>query len=111
MATINFNEELFNELKSDKNKALLVEFYAPWCGYCRRIAPAFDKIAEEYEQILIAGKLNIDDYERLSDDENIDIIPTLVLYKDGAVIDTIVNPSSKDAINKFIEKNLDVING
>lgn len=105
MAAVNLNEMKFNELLHGE-KPLLVDFWAPWCGYCRRIGPAYEKIAEQYAQKLIVAKVNIDEVPALADREQIEVIPTLVLYRDGNALDSIVAPDSKSAIEAFIHKNL-----
>lgn len=106
MAAIHLNNELFNQYINDKNKPVLVEFWAPWCVYCRRITPAINKLAEQYEDSLVIGLINIDDEESLSNQEKIDLIPTLVIYKDGKALGSIVAPDSKAKIEAFIKETL-----
>ena len=105
MAARNINHETFQNFRQE-GKAFLVDYWAPWCGYCRRIGPAYEKIAEEYAQVLEVTKINIDEEPLLAHQEQIEVIPTLVLYKNGEALASIVAPESKAAIEAFIEENL-----
>ena len=104
MAAMNMNEKLFNEMIQG-DKPVLVDFWAPWCGYCRRIGPAFDRIAQQYENELEVVKVNIDDEPALAEQEHIEVIPTLVLYRGGKAIGSIVAPESKARIDAFLKEN------
>lgn len=108
MTAINLNKELFENYVQDENKAVLVDYWAPWCVYCRRIAPAYEKIAEQFGDQIHVGKINIDDEQALAIKEQIEVIPTLVLYKGGQVLGSIVAPESKAAIETFIKETLNL---
>ena len=101
----NMNAEAFRDALARSEKPVLVDFWAPWCTYCRRIGPAYDKIAQQYGDSLIVGKVNIDDEPALSQQEQIEVIPTLVLYQNGQAVASIVAPESKAMIDQFLEES------
>ena len=106
MAVINFNNQLFNENIENPGKPVMVEFWAPWCVYCRRIAPALKKVAEQYSDKIVIGQINIDDEPALAEREKIELVPTFIIYKDGKAISSIVAPESKAQIEDFINEAL-----
>ena len=101
---INLNVSLL-EQHAAQDKPVLVEFWAPWCVYCRRIAPALDKLADQRSD-LVVGQVNIDEQPLLAAKEQIEVIPTLILYKNGTALGSIVAPESKARIEEFIEETL-----
>ena len=105
MAAMNMNQEQFKQLIRGE-KPVLVDFWAPWCGHCRRIGPAYEKIGEEYADSLVVGKINYDVEPQLIERFGIDTIPTLMLFKSGEVIGSVVAPGSKAAIETFIRETL-----
>ena len=105
MAAMNMNEKMFNEMIRG-DKPVLVDFWAPWCGYCRRIGPAYDKLAQQMDGELVVAKLNIDEVPLVAHKEAIEVIPTLVLYKNGQALGSIVAPESKARIEQFIEETI-----
>lgn len=105
MAAMNINNERYQELlKADK--PLLVDFWAPWCSYCRRIGPAYDRIAQQFEEEVNVVKINIDEEPALAEAEHIEVIPTLILFRGGQAIGSIVAPESKAMIEAFIQESL-----
>ena len=104
MKAIELNSNEFYE-KIAGEKPVLVDFWAPWCVYCRRIAPAYEKIAEQYGQELIVAKVNIDEVPDVALREQIEVIPTLVLYSGGKAQGFVVAPESKAKIEEFIEEH------
>jgi len=107
MTAVNMNQEMFEKAIMG-DQPVLVDFWAPWCTYCRRISDAYDRVAEKYDGQILVGKVNIDDEPLLSDQEGIEIIPTLVLYRAGMALGSIVAPESGAMIEEFIEKTLGV---
>lgn len=107
MAAKNINKEEFRMLV-EGTKPVLVDFWAPWCSYCRRIGPAYEKIAEQFDQTLEVVKVNIDEEPQLAQAERIEVIPTLVLYRDGQALGSVVAPESKAAIDGFIRQTLEM---
>ena len=105
MAAIDIHKEQFQQMIQG-DKPVLVDFWAPWCGYCRRIGPAYEKVAEEYGDRLAVVKINIDEEGTLAEEARVEVIPTLILYRDGKAVDSIVNPGSKAAIDQFIQAAL-----
>ena len=106
MAAVSMTTQQFNQSITEGGKPVLVEFWAPWCVYCRRISPAMDKIAAQFADTLLVGQVNIDDEPQLAAKEQIEVIPTLVLYRDGQALGSIVAPESKAKIETFIQETL-----
>ena len=108
MTAIDFNKELFDKYINNEETPVLVDFWAPWCVYCRRIAPALNILAEKYKDSLVIGKINIDDEQELAVLEQIEVIPTLVIYKGGQALASVVAPESKAQIEAFIKETLHI---
>ena len=102
MSAVHIQEVDFQEQVMNAERPVLVDYWAPWCGYCRRIDPVYARIAKQYEDFITVAKINIDDNPALADAEHIEIIPTLVLYKNGKAVSSIVAPESKAMIDDFI---------
>ncbi|MBN1570981.1 MAG: thioredoxin [Acidobacteria bacterium] len=97
----NFEAEVLNS-----PVPVLVDFWAAWCAPCRMLAPVVDAIAEKYEGQAKVVKLNVDENTLTSGKYNIRGIPTLLLFKDGAVKEQIVGNTTKGTISKMIDNHL-----
>lgn len=107
MSVINIsNANDFNDkiLKSDK--PVLVDFWAPWCGPCKMVAPELEAVASEYENKAIVAKINVDEQQQLASQYDVMSIPTLLILKDGQEIERLVGYRPRkdlmDAIDKII---------
>ena len=102
MAAININKYNFNEeiLKSDK--PVLIDFWAPWCGPCRMVVPIVEEIAEEHPEYKIC-KGNVDDEAELAAEFGIMSIPTLVVIKNGKVVNQAIGARNKKQILAMFE--------
>ena len=99
------NEVIFREALAG-GQPVLVEYWAPWCVYCRRIAPVLEKVETQFANTVVMGQVNIDDVPLLAHQEQIEVIPTFVLYKDGKAVSSIVAPESRAAIEEFLREGL-----
>lgn len=100
------NSELFRKIAMEGETPVLVEFWAPWCAYCRRIAPALDKVSQQRRGSLMVGQVDIDQEPLLALQEEIEVIPTLVLYRGGEALGSIVAPESRFSIEEFLQETL-----
>ena len=102
MSVLKLTKENFYDI-IQQEQTVLVEFQAPWCGYCRRIESAFQAVAQE--QSICVGAVNIDDDEPLADAYSVELVPTLILFQNGKPVANIVNPGSKAEIDAFLNEN------
>lgn len=85
---------------------VVVDFYADWCGPCRMMAPALDRLAGEYAGKVIVGKLDVDANQDIAIRYGVMAMPTLVMFRDGKMVDRMVGyPGSANPIREWIEKN------
>ena len=95
----------FNEIVS-KNKTVLIDFWAEWCGPCRMIAPMIEELAGEYDGKAVIGKLDVDNNQESSVKFGVRSIPTLLDFKDGELVDRHVGAVPKETLSKSIDSNL-----
>ena len=95
----------FNEIVS-KNSVVLVDFWAEWCGPCRMIAPMIEELANEYNGKAVVGKLDVDNNQESSIKFGVRSIPTLLVFKNGELVDRHVGAVPKDTLSKSLDSNL-----
>ena len=107
MSTIShINDDDFDNHVKNSNLPVLVDYWAEWCGPCKAIAPILDELAKDYEGKVNIAKLNIDNNQNTPAKYGIRGIPTLMLFKDGNVIDTKVGALSKSQLVAFLDSNI-----
>ena len=101
-----FTDGNFDETVIQAGELVLVDFWAEWCGPCKRLAPTVDALATDYTGKLRVGKLNVDDNPTTAFKFQIRGIPALLLFKGGQVVESVVGLVSKEDLKKLIDKHL-----
>lgn len=104
MNEIILNEQNFEAEVIKSDIPVLVDFYATWCGPCKMVAPIIAEIADEYKGKAKVCKLNVDEQTALANKYGIRSIPTIMLFKNGEVVETMVGFRQKDAIVAILDK-------
>ena len=103
---IEVTEANFAEVVEKSEILVLVDFWAPWCGPCKALAPTIDKIEKEFEGQLKVGKINIDESPGLAGKFSVMSIPTVILFKDGQVKEQSIGLVNKSKLSKKIQPYL-----
>lgn len=105
--TIHLNRTNFEKLIINSEKPVLVDFWAAWCGPCRAIAPTLEEISEKYADYITVAKLNVDESPEIAGEFGIRSIPTLILFKDGKIVDRSTGAFPKEMILNFLNEKLE----
>lgn len=103
---VKITTENFNETVLESKAPVLVDFWAEWCGPCRMIGPTIEELSTEYEGTAVIGKVNVDEQPQLASQFSVMSIPTLLLFKDGKVVNKMVGAKGKDALKELIDQAL-----
>jgi thioredoxin 1 len=94
------------EVKKETSLPVLVDFWAPWCGPCRALAPVIEELSNEYNGKLKVVKVNTDDCQQTAQENHISGIPTLIMFKNGEAVEQLVGNHKKSALVDVINKHL-----
>jgi thioredoxin 1 len=103
MAIVNVTDQSFQQ--EIQNGTVLVDFWAPWCGPCKMIAPVLEELDQELGGQVKIAKVNVDDNPQTAEKFRVMSIPTLILFKNGEPVDKVVGFNSKDMLKDFISRH------
>ena len=103
---LEFTDANFDELVLKSDKPVLVDFWAEWCGPCRMVGPIVEELAKDYEGKAVIGKVNVDENSEISGKFGIRNIPTLLVFKNGEIVDKQVGVAAKTALASKLDAQL-----
>ena len=103
---VNLTEKNFKDEVEQSTVPVLVDFWASWCGPCRMIAPIVDQLAEEFDGKIKVAKLNVDENSELASRYQVMSIPTLLLFRNGKVVNQMVGARPKGELVKVLQSNI-----
>lgn len=103
---LEITDNSFKQEVIDSDKPVLVDFWAVWCGPCRMLGPIIEEIAHDFEGKAVVGKVDVDNNQQVSVDYGIRNIPTVLIFKNGEVVDKIVGVAPKEVIAEKLSAHL-----
>lgn len=103
---LEITDQSFQETVLNSDKPVLVDFWAVWCGPCRMLGPIVEEVAADFDGRAIVGKVDVDNNQQVSVDYGIRNIPTILIFKNGEVVDKIVGVASKEVITEKLSAHL-----
>jgi thioredoxin 1 len=106
MGLLHFTDTNFKKEVLESNLLVLVDYWAPWCGPCKIVAPMLEELAKEYKDRIKIGKLDVDSNPKTATHYGIMSIPTLIFFKQGKVTDQVTGVINKQELKRKIEENI-----
>ena len=103
--TTSVNNETFTSEVLEQTKLVLVDFWAEWCGPCKQIAPTLEEIAEKYSENLSVCKVDVDSNRELALQYNVRSIPSLMIFKNGEMVDSLIGAVSLEELEDLVTRN------
>ena len=104
MADVVFSDKDFSTQVLQNKKPVVVDFWAPWCGPCRMVTPIIEELAKDFDGKVAVGKLNVDENPETASQYNVMSIPTVMIFKDGKPVASIIGAQSKETYQKAINE-------
>ena len=102
MSVLHINRESFEKIIAQDGKTVLVDFWAPWCGPCRMIAPVLEEVAKERPDVTVC-KVDVDEERELALEYGVSSIPTLLVFRDGKVVNQSIGAMPKERILAMLQ--------
>lgn len=96
----------FDEETKRAESPILVDFWAEWCGPCRMVAPVLEQLAADYKGKARVGKVNVDEHSGIASRYGVQSIPTLLLFKQGKVVEQYIGATTREVLSKLLDKHL-----
>ena len=103
--TISVNNESFSSEVLEQSKLVSVDFWAEWCGPCKQIAPTLEELADKYSESLSVCKVDVDSNRELALQYNVRSIPSLIIFKNGEMVDSLIGAVSLEELEDLVTRN------